>query len=65
MSNETLRKLNPLNNRKLYLILFIIAIGVAMAYLNKITGSEWVELVKWTTGFYIGGNVYQKVIKKK
>lgn len=46
-------------SRKFLLTLLVIAIGVAMTFLNLLTPAL-VELLKWVSGLYMGFNVSQK-----
>lgn len=51
-------------SRKWVLALLVVLISTVLCWFKQISGSEFVELVKWVVGLYMLGNVGSAVAAK-
>lgn len=43
----------------------VLLLATGLLCIDKINSDNWVTVILWTLGIYVGGNVYQKFIEAK
>lgn len=51
--------MNMKSRKLIMLVVFTVTVGV-FTYLDKVTGADFIEFIKWVFGIYVAGNVATK-----